>query len=217
MQNEIIECACGCDQDKLKYDSSGREHLYINHHYKPKRTEDKIECSCGCGEWMNIENNYKKQRRYLPNHFSRTTKKDIPIIECACGCGEKFTLYDRHSRIRKYITGHNTIKKYDDPTQYKREWNHRNRESRYLLKKNARLKRKLELLSLHGNKCVDCKIENNILNRNIFHFHHCKGKKSFEVFKGLDNRSWEEVLTEAEKCVLICANCHALRHTKELE
>jgi len=217
MNNEIIKCACGCGKDKLKYDSNGREHSYINHHYKPKRTDDEIECGCGCGEWMKLENNHKKSRRYLPGHFSRTTKKDIPIIVCACGCGESFSLYDRHSRMRKYITGHNTVKKYEDPTQYKREWNHRNRESINASAKRWRMKKKLELLSLGGNKCCDCNIENNILNRNIFHFHHINGQKLFEVFKGVNNRAWSEVLTEAAKCILLCANCHAIRHTKEID
>jgi hypothetical protein len=42
-------------------------------------------------------------------------------------------------------------------------------------------------------------------------FHHRDpSTKSFQVSSG--NRSWARTLAEAEKCEMICANCHAEEH-----
>jgi hypothetical protein len=140
---------------------------------------------------------------------------DAKLVECACGCGTLFEAKDKYNRPRKYISGHNG-RKYKDLGQYKREWNHRNREARYLYKKKY-LKALKEKLILHkGGSCQDCQYKFNGTNHTVFDLHHLEPhEKNIEVSKLIGNRAWETVLIEAEKCVLICANCHRLRHSKE--
>lgn len=52
-------------------------------------------------------------------HFDKVYR-NAEIIECACGCGIKIKNKDRYGRDKAYVNGHNN-KKYEDPTQYKRE------------------------------------------------------------------------------------------------
>ena len=137
------------------------------------------------------------------------------IIKCACGCGVEFESKDKYGRSRKYISGHNTVRKYEDPTQYKREWNHRNRAARYAYKKKYIKTLKEKLILYKGGKCLDCSYEFNGQNHTVFDLHHLNpDNKDIEVSKLIGNRAWESVLIEADKCVMLCANCHRLRHGK---
>jgi hypothetical protein len=133
------------------------------------------------------------------------------LIECACGCKKIFPLYDKEGRKRRYILGH-AHTKYEDKTQYKREWNHRNRKARYEYKKEYMHNRKKELIRLKGGKCVDCGIKYNGKNACIFDFHH-KGldKKAFLLgLNMLNKKAWKDILKEAQKCDLLCSNCHRM-------
>jgi hypothetical protein len=143
--------------------------------------------------------------------------KNDKIILCACGCGAKIKEKDKYGRLRKYISGHNTIKKYDDPTQYKREWNHRNQESRYTLKIKRGYKLKKEVVIMSSGKCKKCGISYDGKNGCIFQFHHKKPHiKCFPInIRTLINFSWEKIKIEIKKCVLLCANCHFQIHNKE--
>lgn len=139
----------------------------------------------------------------------------METIKCACGCGRDIVPEDKYKRPRRYISGHNG-RKYKNPTQYKREWNHRNRKSRYLYKKKRLKILKEKLITFKGGKCLDCSYAFNGENHTVFDFHHLEpDKKDMEVSKLIPNRAWEAVLTEADKCVMLCANCHRLRHSKE--
>ena len=43
-------------------------------------------------------------------------------------------------------------------------------------------------------------------------FHHVRGTKAFTLGSEGKRRTVAAVLAEMEKCVIICANCHRLRH-----
>lgn len=144
------------------------------------------------------------RKRYISKRY-----EEAPIIECACGCGAKFKAVDKEGRQRRFISGHNG-KKYDDPTQYKREWNHRNREKRYEYKKAYGQKRKGKLLALLGGQCVKCGLRYDGENAPIFDFHHLRDKEFSLGVGGMVDRSWEKILQEAEKCEVVCANCHRM-------
>jgi hypothetical protein len=136
---------------------------------------------------------------------------EAPIISCACGCGQELKAVDNYARPRKFINGHNT-RKYDDPKQFKREWDKRNRKSRYELKKKTFHKKKVKLLMMFGSVCNKCGVTYNGTNAAIFHFHHLRDK-SFALGNQLMNKAWSKILDEAAKCILLCANCHELQHS----
>lgn len=140
---------------------------------------------------------------------------DDILIECACGCGNKIKPTDKWGRPRKFISGHNTVKKYEDPGQFKREWNHRNRKHRQAYKKTYHRKRKIKLLEYKGAKCEECGISYNGKNASIFHFHHVIGEKSFNIGNQVINKAWSTLIEEVDKCIVLCANCHEMKHSAE--
>ena len=133
------------------------------------------------------------------------------IIYCACGCRKKIKKFDIYGRERQFISGHNG-RKYQNPTQYKREWNHRNRKKRYIYKVLYLHKRKRTLIKLKGGKCKVCEIKYNNQNACIFDFHHRNPKtKSFLLgLNTLNHKKWALILKEVKKCNLLCSNCHRL-------
>lgn len=76
------------------------------------------------------------------------------------------------------------------------------------------LQRKLRVIEALGGKCVVCGFDHPA----ALQFHHRDpSAKSFEisakVFSSGKKYPWEVVLAEAQKCDLLCANCHFLEHT----
>jgi hypothetical protein len=64
-------------------------------------------------------------------------------------------------------------------------------------------------LEYGGNKCQDCGYNEC---PDALHFHHLDpSTKEFSISSG-NTKSWEKIVRELEKCILICANCHAKRH-----
>jgi hypothetical protein len=66
-----------------------------------------------------------------------------------------------------------------------------------------------------GGQCVDCGIRSDYPD--IFDFHHLlPDEKTAKIARLLDTtKSWEKVCVELDKCVLLCANCHRIRHAEE--
>jgi 5-methylcytosine-specific restriction endonuclease McrA len=71
----------------------------------------------------------------------------------------------------------------------------------------SRIKKKEKLVSLFGGKCKVCGYNKYI---GALDFHHLNPKtKSFALsVRGLCY-SWEIVVKEAKKCIILCKNCHA--------
>lgn len=74
--------------------------------------------------------------------------------------------------------------------------------------------RKLALVELLGTFCTDCKM--NLLEwPECADFDHLPGfDKSFTIGNYVGTKKWDEILEEAAKTELVCANCHRTR-TKE--
>ena len=73
------------------------------------------------------------------------------------------------------------------------------------------LSRKIKLLKIHGGQCKICTYNKNIASL-VFH-HKIPKKKLFEVNGwAFRNKSWEVLLMEARKCMLLCHNCHYELH-----
>ena len=71
---------------------------------------------------------------------------------------------------------------------------------------NHRRKKKEELVRMFGGKCSVCGYDKYA---GALDFHHTNPRnKSFALsVKGL-SYSWDSILEEAKKCVLVCKNCH---------
>lgn len=78
------------------------------------------------------------------------------------------------------------------------------------------LKRKLELIEYKGGKCECCGYDKNIA---AFEFHHLNPElKSFQLdSRHLSNTKIESLIKEADKCILLCANCHREIHNAKFD
>ena len=54
--------------------------------------------------------------------------------------------------------------------------------------------------------CIDCGESDPL----VLEFDHLEDK-SFDIAKGIRDRSWQSVLNEIAKCDVVCANCHRRR------
>jgi hypothetical protein len=78
-----------------------------------------------------------------------------------------------------------------------------------------RRKVKLKLIVYKGGKCERCGYD-KIIFLGCFHFHHKdKDQKDF-VISGKSCK-FETLIKEADKCLLLCSNCHAETHAIENE
>jgi hypothetical protein len=68
--------------------------------------------------------------------------------------------------------------------------------------------KKLKFVELMGGRCEDCGFSGH---QNVFDFHHLYGK-DYDWTK-LRLKSNDKILDELKKCVLLCANCHRVRHS----
>lgn len=69
-----------------------------------------------------------------------------------------------------------------------------------------RRRTKRKLVAAAGGACARCGYDEF---QGALQFHHLvPGEKSFGISRGV-NRSFAELEAEADKCILLCANCHA--------
>lgn len=149
------------------------------------------------------------KQRYFQKKYEQAL-----TIECACGCKQTLKSVDKYARPVTFINGHNG-RKYQDPTQYKREWNHRNRKARSIYKQEYYIKRKTKLIQYKGSICVECNLKHDRTNGMCFEFHHVDPKtKLFAIGNQILNKSWKSLIEEADKCILLCSNCHNKRHSQ---
>jgi hypothetical protein len=74
----------------------------------------------------------------------------------------------------------------------------------------TRLRRKIQIKKMFGNKCQNCNYDKCI---NALCFHHIDpSKKEGELARIIKQNSLEKALKEASKCLLLCANCHLEFH-----
>lgn len=108
---------------------------------------------------------------------------------------------------------HNTSKTPPEattPEEVQRARRQRRLESFRRSLQKRRQKRKRDLVEAHGGRCVDSGYS---LCVGALQFHHRDpSTKDFRL--GAFNGSLARLIAEAEKCDLLCANCHAVRHAR---
>ncbi|MCA9347535.1 HNH endonuclease [Candidatus Saccharibacteria bacterium] len=73
-----------------------------------------------------------------------------------------------------------------------------------------RIKIKKMVVDYKGGKCVLCGYDTCPEALDLHH--KIASEKTFGISAGGLSRSWERVKDEADKCVLLCANCHRELH-----
>lgn len=69
---------------------------------------------------------------------------------------------------------------------------------------------KQKAVDMMGGKCTDC---GGVFPLAAFEFHHLEpGTKEGNLANILRKKNWKEAEKELSKCVLLCANCHRIRH-----
>ena len=79
-------------------------------------------------------------------------------------------------------------------------------------KKKRRNELKLKAIEYKGGKCFDC---NEVFHPSVYDFHHINTKDREKRGDVIRDISWNKMTSELDKCVLLCANCHRIRHHKE--
>lgn len=71
--------------------------------------------------------------------------------------------------------------------------------------------RKIKIIEMAGGKCQLCGYDKNYA---VLQFHHRDPEnKTFPLnARLLSNTNWDNILSELEKCDLLCANCHIETH-----
>lgn len=72
--------------------------------------------------------------------------------------------------------------------------------------------RKIKAINYKGGSCVDCDISYPSAPHVIFDFHHLNPNEKDADWNKLRLRSWDKIVKELNKCVLLCSNCHRIRH-----
>ncbi|MBI4119777.1 MAG: HNH endonuclease [Parcubacteria group bacterium] len=61
-----------------------------------------------------------------------------------------------------------------------------------------------------GGKCTTCGWSGN---QAALQFHHKDSKEKDFTIGNVANKSWDSIKAEMQKCILLCANCHTIKHS----
>ena len=50
-------------------------------------------------------------------------------------------------------------------------------------------------------------------NQAALQFHHKNSKEKDFIIGNVANKSWDSIKREIQKCILLCANCHIIKHS----
>jgi hypothetical protein len=79
--------------------------------------------------------------------------------------------------------------------------------------KAMRKEREIILWDMCEKKCGDCGLEHQ--TPSFFDFHHNDPSTKTREVKQIICGSWQTLMKEFNKCVMLCPNCHRERHLKE--
>ena len=78
----------------------------------------------------------------------------------------------------------------------------------------SKIKRKLKAIEYKGGKCSKCGYDKNL---SALEFHHVNSnEKDFEISRYI-SKSWESLVIELDKCILVCSNCHKEIHNPKMD
>ena len=75
--------------------------------------------------------------------------------------------------------------------------------------RRRRQSNKAKAVAYKGGRCVDC---HGVFQACAYDFHHLDPAQKDFTIGCEDGASWKKMKIELDKCVLLCANCHRIRH-----
>jgi hypothetical protein len=97
--------------------------------------------------------------------------------------------------------------------EHNKAYKERNKEtlrvSQTQLQKKRNQAKKIKAIEYLGGVCFDCKL---VYPPRVYDFHHLDPTQKDFTIARIIGRSWDKIIPELDKCVLLCANCHRLRH-----
>jgi hypothetical protein len=73
-----------------------------------------------------------------------------------------------------------------------------------------RVRRKRELVEMFGGRCLRCGHQTKCMG--VYCFHHVEPSNKLFTVTTSRTRSFDAMVAEAKKCLLLCLNCHAEVH-----
>jgi hypothetical protein len=102
--------------------------------------------------------------------------------------------------------------------EYKNEWDKAHKEDIKIRKRIRGALIKKALVEYKGGACSICGYNKNIAVLSFHHINNQDNQKEYDISTRMGNRcSLESLKKEADKCVLVCENCHREIHQKELD
>ena len=80
--------------------------------------------------------------------------------------------------------------------------------------KIRRYRAKAAAIKYLGGKCINCGWKGH---QAALQFHHLEPKHKDFIIGNVANKSWDSIKGELAKCILLCANCHSIRHSTKNE
>lgn len=145
----------------------------------------------------------------------------IEVTELKCiKCSKILPVISFHKH-RRYETGYFNICYSCQKQTYKTQEKQHNHWTKYLPSLHKRIEDNIKhVLEILGNECKDCKRIATVETFIAFDLHHIDPtQKKFQLGEGKLKNIWKQsVEDEVNKCILLCACCHRLRHkTKYLK
>ena len=152
--------------------------------------------------WSDEEINYLKENYSL----------DIPVNTLAENLKKsKRSVLHKAARLNlsRIRVPHNKPKDKNHRKIIDKKYYEKNKKDIFIKRLKRLRSRKLELAKLLGGKCSECGYNQCLGALDFHHVSHNKEKSIAELLKGY---SKQKTLKEAQKCILLCANCHREMH-----
>jgi transcriptional regulator with XRE-family HTH domain len=111
--------------------------------------------------------------------------------------------------MKEFGVSRSTITKYTENKRFLYDNDDDRRKSNYVRVKTFRRKTKQRAVEYKGGECSICSYNKSI---NALDFHHLDPKeKDFNLSANM-SMSWDKIVKELDKCILVCSNCHREIH-----
>jgi len=148
---------------------------------------------------------YHLRNTNLNGSLTNTTKITTDLIE---ELNEYYTNHTIDECSKKFKISRTTVVKYVKNKFTKKSKEEKNKEN-YERVKSYRQRMKEKLVEYKGGKCQLCGYHKCIT---ALEFHHLNpNEKDFGISR-YSNLKWDSVVSEVDKCIMVCSNCHREIH-----